>query len=152
MVPIRWISVRDRTGAHRDEYLYTTDATLEPAAIIGYYCGRWNIETTFQEVRAHLGLEATRGRCERTVTRAAPGLFGRYSVVALLYEATPADARSGAIVWPGKATVTFSDALACARRRMWSEGILRQAACDTGLTKLPEPMRELLLTTLAPAA
>lgn len=63
LVPIRWVSVRDQTGTHRDEFRYTTDPTLEPVAIISYYCGRWNSETTFQEMRAHLGLETTRGRC-----------------------------------------------------------------------------------------
>ena len=152
LVPIRWVSDRDETGTHRDEFLYTTDPALEPKAIIESYCGRWNIETTLEEMRAHLGLETTRGRCEKTVTRAAPRLFGRYSVVALIYDGTPPAARSGSIVWPGKATVTFSDVLACVRRRMWSEGVLRQAGSDTGLTKLPEPVQELLLTTLAPAA
>ena len=152
LVPIRWISVRDQTGTHRDEFFYTTDVTLTAAAIIEYYCGRWNIETTFQEMRSHLGLETTRGRCEKTVTRAARCLFGLYSVVALLYEATPSEQRCGAIAWPGKSTVTFSDAMACVRRRMWSEGILSQAACDAGLAKLPQPFQELLLTTLAPAA
>ena len=152
LVPIRWVSVRDETGTHRDEFLDTTDPAREPKAIIESYCGRWNIETTFEEMRAHLGSETTRGRCEKTVTRAAPCLFGLYSVVALIYEGTPEALRSGSIDWPGKATVTFSDALASVRRRMWSEGVLRQAASDTGLTKLPEPIQELLLTTLAPAA
>lgn len=152
LVPIRWVRVRDKTGTQRDEILYTTDPTVEPSAIIESYCGRWNIETTFQEVRAHLGLETTRGRCEKTVTRAAPCLFGLYSVVALLHEATPSAMRSGLIQWPGKATVTFSDALACVRRRIGLEGVLPQAQCDTGLTKLPQAVQELLLTTLAPAA
>ena len=152
LVALRWVSVRDRTGTHRDEFLYATDPALTPAEIVGYYCGRWNIETTFQEVRAHLGLETTRGRCAKTVTRAAPCLFGLYSVVALIYDATPAALRSGAIEWPGKATVTFSDALACVRRRAWSEGVLRQAGGGPGLAELPDQVRELLLTTLAPAA
>ena len=152
LVALRWVSVRDRTGTHRDEFLYATDPALTPAQIVGYYCGRWNVETTFQEVRAHLGLETTRGRCAKTVTRAAPCLFGLYTVVAVLYDATPAALRSGAIAWPGKATVTFSDALACVRRRTWSEGVLRQAGGGLGLAELPEQVRELLLTTLAPAA
>jgi len=152
LVALRWVSVRDRTGTHRDEFLDTTDPSLTPVEIVSYYCGRWSIETTFQEMRAHLGLETTRGRCAKTVTRAAPCLFGLYTVVALLYDATPAALRSGAIAWPGKATVTFSDALACVRRRTWSEGVLRQAGCGPGLAELPDPVRELLLTTLAPAA
>ena len=152
LVPVRWVSVRDRTGTHRDEFLFTTDSALDPAAIIGHYCGRWNIETTFQEMRAHLGLETTRGRCAKTVTRAAPCLFGLYAVVALLYDATPVGERGGRVEWPGKATATFSDALACVRRRTWAEGVFPQAGCRSGLAELPEPVRELLLTTLAPAA
>lgn len=152
LVPLRWVSVRDRSGTHRDEYFYATDPSLSPTEIIGHYCGRWNIETTFQEMRSHLGLETTRGRCERTVTRAAPCLFGLYSVVALMYEATPEGERSGSIEWAGKATVTFSDALASVRRRTWVAGVLPQAGCGAGLAELPESVRELLLTTLAPAA
>ena len=152
LVALRWVSVCDRTGTHRDEFLYATDPALTPAQIVGDSCGRWNIETTSQEVRAHLGLETTRGRCAKTVTRAAPCLFGLYAVAALLSDATPADLRSGAIAWPGKATVTFSDARACVRRRTWCEGVLRQAGGGAGLAELPEPIRELLLTSLAPAA
>ena len=44
LVELRWVSVRDRTGTHRDEYLYATDPSLTPAEIVGYYCGRWSIE------------------------------------------------------------------------------------------------------------
>ena len=152
LVALRWASVRDRTGTHRDEFRDVTDPALTPAQIVGDTCGRWNIETTFQEVRAHPGLETTRGRCAKTVTRAAPCLFGLYTVVPLLYEATPQGERSDAVEWPGKATVTSSDALACVRRRTWCEGVLRQAGCGPGLAELPEQVRELLLTTLAPAA
>ena len=151
LVALRWVSVCDRTGTHRDESLDATDPVLTPAEVVGYYCGRWGIGTTFQETRAHLGLETTRGRCAKTVTRAAPCLFGLYSAVALLYEATPQGERSGAVAWPGKMTVTSSDALACVRRRTWCEGVLRQAGGGAGLSELPEPIRELLLTSLAPA-
>src|SRR5262245_18972955 len=62
----------------------------------------WQIETTFQELRAHLGLETTRGWWPKTAQRAAPCLFGLYTAVALLYQALPAAKRSGAVTWPGK--------------------------------------------------
>ena len=103
-------------------------------------------------MRAHLGLETTRGRCERTVTRSAPCLLGLYTAVALMYEATPAGERGGRVEWPGKSAATFSDALASVRRRTWAEGALPQAGNGSGLAELPERVRELLLTTLAPAA
>jgi hypothetical protein len=152
LVAIRWAFVRDNSGTHRDEYFFTTDLELSVAAVIATYCGRWNIETTFQEMRSALGLETTRGWCEKTVLRAAPCLFGLYTVVAILYAALPTSKRTGAVEWPGKATVTFSDALSAVRRWLWTESLLPQASPNRGVEILSQPARELLLTTLAPAA
>ena len=152
LVPVRWVFVSDLTGTHRDEYLFTTDEALLPAEVIGLYCGRWNIETTFQECRSGLGLETTRGWCRTTVLRAAPCLFGLYSVVALLYHVLPEAKRSGSVSWPGKSGVTFSDALCAVRRWLWAEGVFAQAGGGPAVEKLPEPLQELLLTALAPAA
>jgi hypothetical protein len=152
LVPLRWVFVRDTSGTHRDEYFFTTDPNLTAAAVIGHYCGRWNIETTFQEARSCLGLETTCGWRKNTVLRAGPCLLGLYSVVAILFHALPESKRTGAVTWPGKATVTFSDALCAVRRWLWAEAVLPQAGDGTALQKLPEPIRELLLTTLAPAA
>jgi hypothetical protein len=120
--------------------------------VIGHYAGRWNLETTFQEARAHLGLGTTRGRCRLTVLRAAPCLLGLYSGVALLYHGLPEGKRGGRVRWPGKAGVTFSDALCAVRRWLWAEAVLPQAGAPGAIEKLPRPVRELLLTTLAPAA
>jgi hypothetical protein len=151
LVPLRWVFVRDQTDAHRDEYLYTTDPTLTPAQIIGLYCGRWNIETTFQECRSGLGLETTRGWGRATVLRAAPCLFGLYSVVASLYHTLPEAKRTGAVAWPGKVGVTFSDALTAVRRWVWADGVFAQADPEVGIAKLPHDFRQLLLAALAPA-
>lgn len=151
LVPVRWVFVKDTTGTHRDEYLYTTDTAMAADAVVEIYGGRWSIETTFQECRSCVGLETTRGRCERTVTRAAPCLFGLYSVVAALYHLLPEGKRAGGVGWPGKATVTFSDALTAVRRRVWVDGVFPQAKADAALAELPETVRELLLSGLAPA-
>jgi hypothetical protein len=152
LVPIRWVFVRDLEGTHRDEYFFTTDLGLTAEAVIGHYAGRWNLETTFQESRAHLGLGTTRGRCRPTVLRAAPCLLGLYAVVAVLYHALPDGQRGRQVSWPGKAGVTFSDALCAVRRWLWAQAVLPQAGAAGALEKLPGPVRELLLTTLAPAA
>lgn len=152
LVPLRWVFVHDVDGTHRDEYFLCTDATLSPEAIISHYTARWNIETTFQELRAHLGLETTRGWCAQTVLRAAPCLFGLYTVVTLLYHALPPSQRFGAVCWPGKQGVTFSDALTVVRRWLWSAVVFPQAGSATGIEKLPEPLREIIFSALAPAA
>jgi hypothetical protein len=152
LVPIRWVFVHDLEGTHRDEYFYATDPALESAAIVTHYAGSWNVECTFQEPRSHLGLETTRGWCRRTVERAAPCLFGLYSVVALQYHGLPEARGSAAVRWPGKGGVTFSDALSAVRLWLWDEWVFPRAGGGLTLEKLPEPLRELLITTLAPAA
>jgi DDE superfamily endonuclease len=151
LAELRWVFVEDRSGTHREEYLFTTDPALSPAEVVGLYCGRWNIETTFQECRSCLGLGSTRGWCRKTVLRAAPCLLGLYSVVALLYHRLPEARRGGAVAWPGKAGVTFSDALTAVRRWLWAEGVLPQAGAATAVEQLPEPVRELLLSALTTA-
>ena len=153
LVSVRWVYVHDLTGTHRDEYFYSTDPTLTAQQIIEMYTERWNIETTFAELRAYLGLETTRGRCQNTVLRAEPCLFGLYSVVALLYWQLSAEAQSqGEVDWVGKQAVTFSDAITAVRHWLWENWVFAQGGHDTTFAKLPEPLRQLLLYALAPAA
>jgi hypothetical protein len=153
LVPVRWVYVQDRTGTHRDEYLDSTDGTLTAQQIIEEYTGRWNIETTFEESRAYLGLESTRGWCQRTVGRAEPCLLGLYSVVALMYWSLPAgEQEQGTVAWEGKATVTFSDAITAVRRWLWTRWVFPRAGHGDTFAKLPEALRQLLLYGLAPSA
>jgi hypothetical protein len=153
LVPVRWVFVHDLDGTHRDEYFFTTDPTLCPKELIGSYTARWNVETTFQELRAYLGLETTRGWCERTVLRAAPCLFGLYTVVALLYEQLSSEAQAaGAVDWVGKEAVTFSDAITAVRRWLWANWVFTKGDHAPAFAKLPEALREVLLYALAPAA
>jgi hypothetical protein len=153
LVPVLWVFVRDRTGTHRDSYLFSTDVTLTAAQVIETYTGRWSIETTFQEMRAYLGLETTRGWRERTVLRAAPCLFGLYSVVVLLYAALPAGTdRPGAVRYRGKAEVAFSDAITAVRRQLWLEGVFESHGQTGVFENLPRPFQAVLLAGLAPAA
>jgi hypothetical protein len=153
LVGVRWVYVHDDTGTHRDDFLYSTDVTRSAQEIIERYTERWNIETTFEEMRAYLGLETTRGRCAATVLRAEPLLFGLYSVVALLYAQLPEEAQEqGGVDWEGKGVVTFSDAISAVRRWLWGNWVFQQGGHESAFAKLPEPMRQVLLYALAPAA
>jgi len=153
LVPVRWVFVHDCSGTHRDEYFFTTDTDMTPRAIIEAFTGRWSIETTFQEMRAYLGLETTRGWSEATVLRAAPCLFGLFSVVAALYAELPARRidRIG-IVWPGKTNRTFSDAITAVRRWVWLEWVFATPEHSGAFSKLSRSTRTVLLYALAPAA
>jgi hypothetical protein len=153
LVPIRWVFVHDRTGTHRDEYFFTTDQAMTPKDLIGTFTGRWSIETTFQEMRAYLKLESTRGRTEKTVLRAAPCLFGLFSVIALWYAQLPVRCtRPRAINWPGKTETTFSDAITAVRRWLWTDWVFETPTHHQAFSKIPQPFRATLLYALAPSA
>ena len=153
LVPIRWVFVRDRDGTHRDQFFFSTDPTLDPVTILEISTARWDLETTFQELRALLGLETTRGWCRRTVLRMAPCLFGLSTAeVALISDRLPQSKRTGRVAWPGKEGVTFSDALLAVRRWLWREWVFPQARVAPVMQKLPESVQDLLLYGLAPAA
>jgi len=153
LVEVLWVFVRDLSGTHRDEYFYTTDLAMTPPEVVEAYAERWSIETTFAEMRSYLGLETTRGRCEKTVLRAEPCLFGLYSVVALLYEQLPAAAQEqGEVQWEGKQAVTFSDAISAVRRWLWLDWVFEKAGHEATFSNLPLPLRQTLLYALSPAA
>jgi hypothetical protein len=153
LIAVRWVFVHDRSGTHRDEYFFTTDPTMSPEAVIAAYAGRWNIETTFAEMRSFLGLETTRGRARLTVLRAEPSLFGLYTVVVLLYAGLPSRwRRERASAWPGKHDVTFSDAITAVRRWLWLGWVFAAPGPNRALRKLEPGLRRILLNALAPAA
>jgi hypothetical protein len=135
LVPVRWAFVRDRAGTHRAAYFFATDPALTPKPRIGYYPARGNSETTSQERRAYWGLATARGWCARAVLRAAPGRFGLYTGVALLYGQLPAAAQEvGGVAWDGKEGATFSGAISAVRRWLGGTRVLAQGG-------MPRPLR-----------
>lgn len=153
LVAVRWVYVHDRTGTHRDDYLYSTDTSRTAQEIIEAYTGRWNIETTFQETRAYLGLETTRGWKRETVLRAAPCLLGLYTLVSVWYWQLPASVKDDwGVLWAGKEALTFSDAMTAVRRWLWTDWVFATGGHDVTFAKLPYALREVLFTALAPAA
>ena len=153
LVPLRWVFVRDLTGTHRDEYFFSSDPGMTPEEIVGCYTGRWNLETTFQEMRSCLGLQTTRCRKKDAILRVAPCLFGLYSFVAILYSTFPDSVSSRALVaWAGKRHITFSDAITAVRRWLWRRWIFETGHKQRAFSKIPGPLRRLILCALAPAA
>jgi hypothetical protein len=154
LVPIRWVFVHDLQGTHRDEYFYTTDTSLEPEQIISWFTARWPIETTFQEVRAHLGFETTRQRVVNSVLRTGPCLLGLFSLVSLVFAEHVRRHRVHPMAtdWYQKPELTFSDAIATVRRLFWEHSIFEKPADHDTFQKLPARLRLLLLDQLSRAA
>ena len=61
---------------------YSTRLEDDAAAIVPKFINRWPIETTFEELRAYLGIEAQRQWSYLAIERESPYLFGLHSLVA----------------------------------------------------------------------
>ena len=154
LVPVRWVHACDVEGTHRDDGIYSTDPMLSPARIVSLFTGRWSIETTFQEMRAHLGFETMRQRLAKSVLRTAPCLLGLFSVVCLVFHRHAQ--RHGVSIrrtpWYVKPEPTFADALTAVRRLFWAETVLKGSPVHKGISKLPLKLRRTLLDQLSQAA
>ena len=98
---------------------------------------RWCVEVTFQETRAHLGVETQRQWSDKAVARTTPCLLALFSIVTLL--ATRLSARErrrfATAAWYAKPRPTFVDALAAVRRALWREQGLAMSAHRKHKTK-----------------
>lgn len=153
LVPVLWVFVRDLEGTHRDEYFFTTDTSMSAKSVIEMYGGRWNIETTFQEMRSFLGLESTRGWSRQTVLRMAPCLFCLYSLVVVFFDTLSwSNPHVHERIWSGKEATTFSDMMVSVRRYLWMEWIFAQVPGGQAVQKLPTTARKLIDLGLTQAA
>ena len=77
---------------------------------------------TFEESRAHLGIETQRQWSDRAIERSTPLLFGLSSLVALFGQALYPDGcvPIAQAAWYRKQTATFRDVLAIIRQHLWS--------------------------------
>jgi hypothetical protein len=83
-VPIRWVLIRDPKGKFKPQALLCTDLSVKPVQIIEWFVLRWQLEVTFEEVRAHLGVETQRQWSDWAIARTTPALLGLFSLVTLL--------------------------------------------------------------------
>jgi len=109
---------------------------------------------TFEEARAHLGVETQRQWSDKAIARTTPALFGLYSVVTLLagqlLEATQMPVRIAA--WYTKRQATFSDTIALVRQRLWSDSSFSMSEQGAEMLKVPRVWLERLTDTLCYAA
>ena len=107
---------------------------------------RWSLETTFEESRAHLGIETQRQWSDRAIDRSTPLLFGLYSLVTLFGQTLHPDgcvpvAQSA---WYRKQTATFRDVLAEVRRHLWGHETFPTSPADPDVVLVPRSTLERL--------
>jgi hypothetical protein len=120
-VAIRWVLVRDVAGEKEPQAFLCTDQQADARSILTWFVRRWRCETTFEEVRRHLGVETQRQWSDLAIVRTTPALLALFSLVTLwasiLDRQRPLQPRGAR--WYPKPTPTFSDALAAVRTELW---------------------------------
>ena len=153
-VAIRWVLIRDPQDRFAPQALVTTCLTHTPSQMVAWFVRRWRMEVTFEEARAHLGIETQRQWKDWAISRTTPALFGRYSLIALM--AHGVFQTEGQLIrtatWYVKGQPTFSDALAVARSELWGACRFPMSAVSEEIVKIPRSLFERLTDAVCYAA
>ena len=98
-VPIRWLLIKQPNGQFPPQALLSTDPTIIPQQRLTFFILRWTVETTFEQARAHLGMETQRPWNDQAIARTTPVVLALFAMVALL-----ADTRSKKTAWSVRQT------------------------------------------------
>ena len=132
----------------------STDPSVRPAQAVAWFVARWPLEVTFQEARAHFGVETQRQWSDLTIRRTTPALLGLFSQVTLVAHARldgqPLPVRQAA--WYVKTAPTFSDTLAFVRQRLWPVTVFSTSPSSDEVIEIPRALFDRLTDTLAYAA
>ena len=154
--PIRWVLVRDPVGRREPQAFLSTNLDDRPEAILGRFVWRWRIETTFQEVRRHLGVETQRQWSDLAILRTTPVLLGLFSLVTLWAGELMRDAATAphprTAAWYAKPLPTFSDAIAAVRRALWCPMELSMSRPGQATIEIPITLLQRLVDTVGYAA
>jgi hypothetical protein len=153
-VAIRFVLVRDPEGKLSDAAFFGTDLHATPEQLLHWVVMRWSLEITFEEARAHLGLETQRQWADQALARTTPVLLGRFSLVTVLALRSCPEGRipvEGS-AWYRKSEATFADCLAVVRQQLWRARYLVNSAPHADCVQLPREVFDLLLTDLPLAA
>ena len=139
-VPIRWVLVRDEAGAFEPQALLCMDLTADPMDVVRWFVRRWSVEVTFAEVHRHLGVETQRQWSDKAITRTTPALLGLFSLVTMWAGEVLNDGwKLRRAAWYANSHLTFSDALAVMRAKLWS-GSFERSRLDQDQVKIPQTL------------
>jgi len=149
-VPLRWVLVRDPQRTLDPQAFLCTDEAAEPEQILAWFIRRWQIEVTFEEARAHLGMETQRQWSNRAIACTTPIILALYSIVTLTArQLLPQSNRmTRHAAWYVKDSPTFSDTIALVRRSLWSEAIYGRSGNGHDTVKIPRALFDRLTETV----
>lgn len=139
VLPIRWVLTRDPEGNREPRAYFCTDQSLPAGDVVGSFIKRWTIEVTFEESRAHLGVETQRQWSDLAIERSTPCLLGMFSLVALFGKALYPEGKVPVqrTAWYDKKEATFSDVLAQVRRQLWGNFTFQTSPQDPDVCLVP---------------
>src|SRR5260221_638508 len=153
-VPIRWLLVRAPKGELQPQAFLASDLNVRPCDILAWFVSRWQVEVTFEETRAHLGVETQRQWSDKAILRTSPALLSLFSIVTLwahdLSKSRKLKPRTAA--WHPKAFLTFSDAIAAVRREIWGHQISFMSRPRRDSIEIPRRIWHRMQNALAHAA
>ena len=153
-VPLRWVLVRDPLGKLKTQAFLCTDQQASASQILNWFVKRWQIEVTFEEARAHLGMQTQRQWSDRAIARTTPVILGLYAVVTLLASQllTSQAITVRQAAWYRKDCATFSDTIALVRRWLWHADYLTLSPKPPDMIEIPTDLFLRLTDTLSYAA
>lgn len=154
VVPIRWVLIRDPRGGFEPQALLSTDQEILAAQVVEWFVLRWQLEVTFEEARAHLGVETQRQWSDLAILRTTPALLGLFSLITLFAHAILGEQKMAVrqAAWYHKALPTFSDTLALVRQQLWPVNISWMSGAQSDVVIIPKALFARLTETLAYAA
>ncbi len=138
-LPIRWVLTRDPASKHEPKASFSTHQAQCAAELVEDFVKRWPLEVTYEESRAHLGVETQRQWSDVAIERSTPCLLGLYSLVVLLGRALHPDGQIPVqqAAWYPKTQASLSDVLATVRRHLWGGLTFHTSPADPHVCLVP---------------
>ena len=153
---VRVVLVKTPNGKNIAETFFSTNTDDFPEQIINWFVLRWNIEVTFEEVRAHLGVETQRQWSDKAIARTTPLLMGLYSLVTLiglkLNEIKTIYVQETASWYNKSGELTFADIMMVVRKSILTEKYFSKSENIGDFLKIVANDLNILIYQLALAA
>jgi hypothetical protein len=122
-LPVRWVLTRDPSGKKEPKAFFCTDQQHTGFSVILIFMMRWSMESTFEEARAHLGIETQRQWSDLAIERTTPLLLGTYSLLTLIGTRLTSSQQIAVeqTAWYCKSSATFHDLLVAVRLLIWKQ-------------------------------
>ena len=144
--PILLIISRDPEGKEADDFFFSTDIADSPALAISDFADRWSVEDAFRNVKQFLGAQEPQSWKREGPERA--GGFSYLMYGAIWLERIDREGQDVAHLrrpWYGhKTAVSFQDALADVRTRLWEKRINDTFTSRDDMAKIQKALIEVV--------